>query len=63
MQQRLDISVKACLCRPVTNETFKARSLAETGFSILSALRMNASRFVVLYIDLTVDKGVSRQNL
>lgn len=47
---------------PVTNETFAAGSLAETGFSILSALRMNANRFVVLYIDPTVADELVRQN-
>lgn len=35
---------------PVTDETYAAGSLAESGFSILSALRSNDQRFVVIYI-------------
>jgi hypothetical protein len=36
---------------PVTGETFGFGSLAETGFSVQSALAYNANRFVVLYIE------------
>lgn len=35
---------------PVTDETFGFGSLAETGFSLQSALALNDSRFVVLHI-------------
>ncbi len=35
---------------PVTDETYAAGSLAETGFSVLNALRWNKNRFVLLYI-------------
>lgn len=35
---------------PVTGETFGFGSLAETGFSVQSALSVNANRFVLLYI-------------
>jgi hypothetical protein len=46
----------------VTSETFAVGSLAEIGFSALSALRMNANRFVVLYIDPSVDEALVAQN-
>lgn len=36
---------------PVTGETYGTGRLAETGFSILSALRGNSNRFVVIHID------------
>jgi hypothetical protein len=36
---------------PVTNETFGTGSLAETGYSILSAIRSNDQRFVIIFID------------
>jgi hypothetical protein len=35
---------------PVTDETFGFGSLAETGFSLQSALALNTNRFVMLYI-------------
>jgi hypothetical protein len=35
---------------PVTDETFAFGSLAETGFSIQSALSLTSNRFVMLYI-------------
>ena len=36
---------------PITDETFGTGSLAETGYSILSAIRSNSQRFVIIYID------------
>lgn len=36
---------------PVTDETFAFGSLAESGFSIQSACSLNATRFVVIYIE------------
>jgi len=36
---------------PITGETFGTGSLAETGYSILSAIRSNDQRFVVIYIE------------
>lgn len=47
---------------PITDETFAAGSLAETGFSALTAMRTNDSRFVMLYIDPTVDDQLVAQN-
>lgn len=35
---------------PVTSETYATGSLAETGYSILSALRSNTNRFLVVHI-------------
>ena len=43
---------------PVTNETYAIGSLAETGFSILSALRSNDQRYVVIYIDPKLDPAL-----
>lgn len=40
---------------PVTSETYGFGSLAETGFSVQSALALNANRFVLLYIAPDVD--------
>lgn len=40
---------------PVTDETFGFGSLAETGFSLQSALALNTNRFVMLYIAPTVN--------
>ncbi len=47
---------------PVTGETFGAGSLAETGFSALSAMRWNAQRFVVVYVELTLDEALAKSN-
>lgn len=47
---------------PITNETFAAGSLAETGFSALTATRTNENRFVMLYIDPTVDEASTAAN-
>jgi hypothetical protein len=47
---------------PITSETFAAGSLAETGFSALTALRTNENRFVMLYIDPNVDDALVAQN-
>jgi hypothetical protein len=47
---------------PITNETFAAGSLAETGFSALTALRTNENRFVMLFIDPNVDEALIAQN-
>lgn len=40
---------------PVTAETYGTGSLAETGFSILSAIRSNEDRYVIIYIDQNLD--------
>jgi hypothetical protein len=44
---------------PVTDETFGFGSLAETGFSVQSALALNANRFVLLYIAPEVDAALA----
>lgn len=36
---------------PVTGETFGTASLGEIGFSILSAVRADTNRYVIVYID------------
>jgi hypothetical protein len=46
---------------PVTGETFGFGSLAETGFSINSALTVNQSRFVLIYIAPDVDDALKAQ--
>lgn len=43
---------------PVTNETFGTGSLAETGFSIMQALKSNTNRSVVIMIDPTVNDAL-----
>lgn len=43
---------------PVTGETLGVGSLAETGFSVLSAVRWNTNRYVVVYIEPTVSPAL-----
>ena len=40
---------------PVTSESYGTGSLAETGFSIMSAIRADETRFVVIMIDRVLD--------
>lgn len=47
---------------PITNETYAAGSLAETGYSVLSALRWNSQRFVVIYVDPSVSEALMQAN-
>lgn len=47
---------------PVTSETYGTGSLAEVGFSILSSLRWNADRRVVLYIDPQIAPELKEQS-
>lgn len=47
---------------PITSETFAFGSLAETGFSVQSALSLNANRFVVLYIEPDVSELLKAQS-
>ena len=44
---------------PVTDETFGFGSLAETGFSLQSALALNTNRFVMLYIAPAVNPALA----
>ena len=44
---------------PITNETYAEGSLAETGYSIASALRANKERMFILYIDPTVNEQLT----
>ena len=44
----------AIIVSPVTNETYATGSLAETGFSILNAIRLEARRDFVVMIDSTL---------
>lgn len=43
---------------PVTGETHGFGSLAETGFSIMQAIKTNANRFIVVYIDPKLDANI-----
>jgi hypothetical protein len=47
---------------PVTDESYGAGSLSETGFSILSALRWDVNRFVVVYIATDVNDVLKLHN-
>ena len=47
---------------PVTDETYGGGSLAETGFSILSAIRMDSTRFVVVMVNENVDPALKVAN-
>lgn len=47
---------------PVTAETYGTGSLAETGFSVASALAGNTRRFVVAYIAPTVTDALTQAN-
>lgn len=47
---------------PITSETFAFGSLAETGFSVQSALSLNAHRFVILYIEPDVSEALKAQS-
>lgn len=47
---------------PVTDETYGFGSLSETGFSVLSALRWNANRFVVVYVAPDVNDVLKLKN-
>lgn len=40
---------------PITDETYAVGSMAEVGFSVLSSLRWNTNRFVILFIAPAVD--------
>jgi hypothetical protein len=44
---------------PVTSETYAVGSLAESGFSILQAIRDNTGRFVIVMIEQTLDVALS----
>ena len=47
---------------PVTSETYGLGSLAETGFSILSAARIDKQRFIIVMIDKDVDQKLKEEN-
>lgn len=47
---------------PVTSETYGTGSLAETGYSIMSAIRADANRYVILFIDPKVDQALIDEN-
>lgn len=48
---------------PVTGETYGTGSLAETGFSILQALKFNQHRYTVVMIDPVLDAKLTNQAL
>ena len=41
---------------PVTSETYGTGSLAETGFSIIQAIKSSANRYVIVQIDKHIDR-------
>jgi hypothetical protein len=47
---------------PVTDETYGTGSLAESGFSIMQALKMEANRYVVIYIAPDVTDALKADN-
>lgn len=47
---------------PITSETYGLGSLAEIGFSILNAIRLDNSRFFVVLIDEDVDDELKKSN-
>ena len=47
---------------PVTSETYGTGSLAETGYSIMSAIRADDNRYVILFIDPTIDQSLINEN-
>jgi len=55
----------AVILFPITSETYGTGSLAETGFSILNAVRLDDRRDFVIYIDMTLvpelDNAVARK--
>ena len=48
----------AIICFPVTGETYGTGSLAETGFSVVSAINNSKSSKIILMIDEDVDEGL-----
>jgi hypothetical protein len=61
-QEALHLAHDAIILFPVTDETYAAGSLAETGFSIRSALRADSTRFVVVLIAPDVAPALYEQN-
>jgi len=47
---------------PITAETFGTGSLAETGYSILNAIRSNDQQFVIIFIDPKVNPLLHQEN-
>lgn len=47
---------------PVTSETFGTASLAETGYSILSAIRSNSQRYVIIFIESKLNPLLAIEN-
>ena len=47
---------------PITNETFGTASLAETGYSALSAIQSNSNRYVIIFIDPKVNELIHQEN-
>lgn len=47
---------------PVTSETYGTGSLAETGFSILSAIKSNGERQIITFIDKNLDQRLIDEN-
>ncbi len=47
---------------PITSETYASGSLAEVGFSILNAIRLDDRRNFVIFIDPQLDKDILEEN-
>jgi hypothetical protein len=52
----------AVICFPVTGETYSAGSLAEVGFSILNAIRLDERRDFIIMIDSKLDPKLVADN-
>ena len=52
----------AVICFPVTSETYGTGSLAETGFSIISAIQSNRNAKIIIYIADDVDQHLKDED-
>ena len=48
---------------PITGETYATGSLAEVGFSILNAIKLNERRDFIIMIDNNLDEGLKNDSL
>lgn len=59
LEERRHLAEDSIILFPVTGETYGTGSLAETGFSILSALDLNSRRDVIVMIQEKLDPSLS----
>ncbi len=48
---------------PVTSETYATGSLSEVGFSILSAIKLNDQRSIVVFVDQSLDDNLKSDSV